>query len=173
MGYQFTRQNFLNKNGEHFKINSLAISRRAIKTINQVNFVYVWRRKIHYIKQTHLIQEYAESNLQAMDFDLMNGILKINYLKYFLSFNHLQSHIPTKVFKKLGDIEFLLKCDFSIQSYLFFISRFSCTGSFFIITISLHTTLIWNNRYVSGKSVCNKEWLNEDIWSPIHLDDME
>lgn len=77
-----------------FPAYSLAISNRAIKRINQINFSYIWRKKTHYIKKTLLTKKYEDGGLEAIDFEFMNGTLKINWLKSLLNTNNIWFHIP-------------------------------------------------------------------------------
>lgn len=93
---------------------SLSISNNAIKTMNQINFNFIWGRRVHYVKKAELVKEYQDGGLQAIDFE--NGALKVKWLKSFLmNSNSLWFCIPRAIFKKLGGIDLLLKCDFSIQ----------------------------------------------------------
>ena len=50
-----------------------------LKKINQVNFDYIWKRKIHYVKRAEMTKDFKDGGLQAIDFDFMNGTLKINW----------------------------------------------------------------------------------------------
>ncbi|XP_013880656.1 uncharacterized protein LOC106529713 [Austrofundulus limnaeus] len=157
---------------------SLAISNRAIKKINQVNFNYIWRKKTHYIKKTVLAKKYEDGGLEAIDFDYMNGTLKINWLKSFLNTNNLWFHIPRQIFKMLGGIEFLLRCDFLIQKLPIKLSLFHQQVLLYWKLLynhnfTPHNSPIWNNRYITvrNKSLFYKEWLDKGIWSPVHLVD--
>lgn len=77
---------------------SLAIPNKVIKKINQVNFDYIWRKKVHYIKRANLTKDFKDGGLQAIDFECINGTLKINWLKSFLNNNNLWFHIPREIF---------------------------------------------------------------------------
>ncbi len=68
---------------------SLSIPSNTIKKINQVDFDYIWKKKIHYIRRVKLTKEFKHGCLQAIDFGFINGILKMNWLKSFLNNNHL------------------------------------------------------------------------------------
>jgi len=94
----------------------LSISNRAIKTINQINFNYIWRKRVHYIKRAQLVQDYENGGLQAFDFYCMNGMLKIKWLKHFITNeNSFWFCIPRGIFRKLGGIDFLLRCDYTVS----------------------------------------------------------
>ncbi len=70
---------------------------------------------MHYIQRTEITKEYKDGGRQAIDFDLINGTLKMNWLKSFLNNNSFWYHIPREIFNNLGGIQFLFKCDFNIQ----------------------------------------------------------
>ena len=94
---------------------SSAIPNKAIKVVNQINFDYIWKKKMHYIKRTEMTKEYKDGGLQAIDFDSINGTLKMNWLKSSLNNKSFWYHLSREIFKKLGGIDFLLKCDFNIH----------------------------------------------------------
>lgn len=57
-----------------------------------------------------MVQEY-EGGLKAFDTECINGTIKINWLRSFLK-NSFWTHIPSRVFTKLGGINLLLRCDY-------------------------------------------------------------
>ncbi len=70
-----------------------------------------------------MIKQYKDEGLQAIDFDSLNGTLKMNWLKSLLNNNNFWFHILRVLFKKLG-VEFLLSCDFTVQRLPVKISQF-------------------------------------------------
>lgn len=56
---------------------SLPIAPHIVKTINKLNFDFIWRNKCHYIAKQDLIRTYEDGGGNAIDFDCMNGMLKI------------------------------------------------------------------------------------------------
>ncbi|KAF7650888.1 hypothetical protein LDENG_00119260 [Lucifuga dentata] len=157
---------------------SLSIPNRAIKKINQVNFDYIWKKKTHYIRRVEMIKDFKDGGLQAIDFDFIHGTLKINWLKGFLNNNNLWYHIPREIFNKVGGIELLLKCDFTIQKLPIKLSSFHQQVLLYWKLLynhnfTPHNTPIWNNRYITvkNKSLYNKNWMEKEIWSVIHLVD--
>lgn len=59
---------------------SLAIPPRIIKEINRTNFNFIWKNKHHYIRNSDLIKNYEDGGIKVIDFEIMNGILKIKWL---------------------------------------------------------------------------------------------
>lgn len=136
---------------------SLAISNRAIKKVNQINFDYIWKKKMHYVKRMEMTKKYKDGGLQAIDFDSINGTLKINWLKSFLNNNSFWYRIAREIFKKLGGIDFLLKCDFIIQKLPIKLSLFHQQVMLYWKLLynqnfTPNKTPIWNNRYITVKN---------------------
>uniref|UniRef100_A0A1A8EWE2 Reverse transcriptase domain-containing protein n=1 Tax=Nothobranchius korthausae TaxID=1143690 RepID=A0A1A8EWE2_9TELE len=155
---------------------SMTIPNRAIKKINQINFDYIWRKKMHYIKRAEMTKEYKDGGLQGIDFEIMDGTLKINWLKSFFNNKSFWYHIPREIFKKFGGIELLLKCDFNIKKLPIKLSRFHQQVLLYWKLLynhnfTPHNTPIWNNRYITikNKSLYKKDWMDKGIWSLIHL----
>lgn len=63
---------------------SLPIAPHIVKTINKLNFDFIWRNKCHYIAKQDLIRTYEDGGGNAIDFDCMNGMLKIRWLKNYI-----------------------------------------------------------------------------------------
>ncbi|KAF7643665.1 hypothetical protein LDENG_00235560, partial [Lucifuga dentata] len=157
---------------------SLSVPNRAIKKINQVNFDKIWKKKTHYIRRVEMIKDFKDGGLQAIDFDFIHGTLKINWLKGFLNNNNLWYHLPREIFNKVGGTELLLKCDFTIQKLPIKLSSFHQQVLLYWKLLynhnfTPHNTPIWNNRYITvkNKSLYNKNWMEKEIWSVIHLVD--
>nr|XP_023666313.1 uncharacterized protein LOC111843186 [Paramormyrops kingsleyae] len=143
-----------------------------------MNFGYIWRKKTHYMKKVHMIKQYKDGGLQAIDFDSINGTLKINYLKSLLNQNSFWFHIPRELFKKIGGIEFLLRCDFNVQRLPIKLSQFHQQVLLYWKILynhnfTPHNTPLWNNRYITfkNKSLYDKDWMEKGIWSVFHLMD--
>ncbi len=121
---------------------SLQISSRKIKAINKLNFDYIWRKKYHYIRKNDIIREYEDGGLKAIDFDIMNGVLKLKWLQSFISNEHSYWFaIPSSLFNKFGGIKFFLQCDFEISKIPLklsdFINKSSCIGKCCLNIISV------------------------------------
>lgn len=82
---------------------SLPISSRMIKKINTVNFKFIWRNRCQYIRKIDLVKNYEDGGLNAIDFDIMNGVLKLKWLKsYLTNRNSFWFTVPNMIFKKNG-----------------------------------------------------------------------
>lgn len=133
---------------------SLPISTRMIKAINKMNFKFIWRNKCQYIRKDDMIKKYEDGGVNAIDFDIMNGVLKLKWLKSFICNNHsFWFIVPSAIFKKLGGINFLLRCDFECNSLPVKLSDFHQQvllywKLLFKHNFTPHNTPVWNNRYI-------------------------
>lgn len=60
------------------------------------------------MKRVEMTKDFKDGGLQAIDFDSINGTLKIKWLKSFVNNKNIWFHIPREFFKKIVGIEFLL-----------------------------------------------------------------
>ena len=64
-----------------------------------------------------MVKNYDDGGLNVIDFDIMNGVLKLKWLKSFLTNRHsFWFIVPNMIFQKMGGIDFLLRCDFECRS---------------------------------------------------------
>lgn len=68
-----------------YRAYSLTIPPKTIKIIDQLNFNFIWRNKTLYIRKGEVLKSYDEGGLNAIDFDSMNGTLKLKWLQSFIS----------------------------------------------------------------------------------------
>lgn len=156
---------------------SLPISPKLIKSINNLNFRFIWRNKCHYIKKNDMIKNYEEGGANAIDFDVMNGVLKLKWLRSFIrKKNSFWNIIPNVIFGRMGGIDFLLRCDFDCSSLPVKLSAFHQQALLYWKLIykhnfTPHNTPIWNNRYIRlcRKSVYMDEWRSKGIWAVAHF----
>jgi len=64
---------------------SLYVSPQLIKKVNSVIFNFIWKNKIHYIKKSQMIKDYKIGGLRATEFESMIGVLKLNWIKSYLT----------------------------------------------------------------------------------------
>lgn len=74
-----------------------------IKMINTINFRFIWRNRCQYIRKNHIPKGYEDRVINAIDFDVMNCVLKLKWLKSFLmNKDSFWFIVPNMVFKKMG-----------------------------------------------------------------------
>ncbi len=81
-----------------YPVFSLPISTQMIKAINKMNFKFIWRNKCQYIRKDDMIKKYEDGGVNAIDFDIMNGVLTLKWLKSFICNNHSLREIPTTMY---------------------------------------------------------------------------
>lgn len=158
---------------------SLHIPDNIIKIINQNNFNFIWKNKHHYIRKNNVIKSLEDGGLNAIDFDPMNGSLKLKWLQTFIKqVDNIWFNLPRCIFLSFGGVEILLKCDFEINKLPVKLSKFHQQvllywKLIFKHNFSPHNTPIWNNQYllIKRKSFYWKEWADQGIWSIRHLID--
>lgn len=62
---------------------SLAVSAKKIKVINKLNFDFIWKMKSHYFVKVIWLK-IMEGGLKTIDFDFMNGVIKLKWLQSFI-----------------------------------------------------------------------------------------
>lgn len=155
----------------------LYVSNRLINNINQINFNYIWRNKQHYIRKNDVVKSFEEGGLNVIDFEAMDGSIKLKWLQSFINnSNNIWFYFPKVIFEKLGGIEFLLKCDFEISKLPIKLSNFhkqvlQYWKMIYKHNFSPHTNSIWNNRciLIKRKSIFYKDWMDHGIWTVLHL----
>ena len=156
---------------------SLEIPDKLIKKINQDNFNFIWKNKYHYIRKSDIVKSAEDGGLNVIDFDPMNGTIKLKWLQHFIREGHsFWFDFPSKIFRNFGNIDFLLRCDFDISKLPVKLSAFHRQALLYWKLIykhnfTPHTVPIWNNRciLIRRKSFFYKEWMEKGIWSICHL----
>uniref|UniRef100_A0A1A7XB67 Reverse transcriptase domain-containing protein n=2 Tax=Iconisemion striatum TaxID=60296 RepID=A0A1A7XB67_9TELE len=158
---------------------SLDIPQNVIKQISQNNFNFIWKNRHHYIRKNDIVKSIEEGGLNAIDFDPMNGSLKLRWLQNFITrINTLWFNLPAKIFSNIGGIQLLLKCDYELSKLPIKLSKFheqvlQYWKLIYKHNFTPHNTPIWNNRYIliKKKSFYFKDWDDQGIWSILHLMD--
>lgn len=126
-----------------------------------------------------MVKSIEEGGLNAIDFSVMNGALKLKWLSSFIL--HKDSFwftIPKAIFQKMGGIDFLLRCDYDVYKLPVKLSNYHQQVLLYWNLIykhnfTPHNSPLWNNRYVltNHKSLFLKTWLDKGIWAVSHLMD--
>ena len=129
------------------------------------------KNKTEYVKRKTCIREYSNGGINALDFQTMNRMFKINWIKQCLANNTCQwFYIPNLIFDNCGGLKFLLSCDFKCEKLPIKLANFHkqalqewCMA--FKHNFSPHTYIIQNNQYIllKKKSVYKKNWVASGI----------
>ncbi len=120
-----------------------------------------------------MIKEYNNGGLKASEFESMVGVLKLNWIQMYLAQpNSMWFHIPKSVFRKVGGLDVLLKCDFEVSKLPIKLSKFHKQILYywkmiFTQNVSPH----WNNRTITinRKTVFKKEWYGKNVLHVVDL----
>lgn len=157
----------------------LPVSDNMMKKINQNHYNFIWKNKYHYIRKNDIVKSLQDGGLNVIDFESMNGTIKLKWLQSFLkNSNGFWFSFPKMIFESVGGIDFLLKCDFDISKLPLKLADFHKQAlqywkMLYKHNFSPHTTSIWNNRYIliNRKSIYYKDWMDQGVWSLLHLFD--
>lgn len=159
---------------------SVDIPDQYIKKINKIQYDFIWNNKQHLIRKNDLVKPIEEGGLNVIDFDVMNGVIKLQWLKKFLiKKNSVWFSIPTFLFEKIGGIDFLLRCDFDPLKLPIKLSNYHKQVLLYWKMIyshnfSPHSSSIWNNRFIlyKRKSIYYKSWMDKGVWAIVQLMDI-
>ncbi len=48
---------------------SKAVPNKLIKSINQINLIFIWRCRLHYMNKSSMIKDIKDGGLRVIDFD--------------------------------------------------------------------------------------------------------
>lgn len=162
-----------------YPASSLAIPPHLLKECNIALFNFIWKNKHHYINKNDLVHNYEEGGLNVIDLEIMNSVLKTQWLRSFLcNSNCLWFIVSSSIFGKVGGLEFLIRCDFNISKLPLKLSAFHqqvllCWKLAFSHNFSPHKTCIWNNRFIlhHNKSLFYENWFQYNILSLLDMTD--
>lgn len=131
-----------------------------------------------------MVKDTKDGGLKVIDFDCLNGTLKINWLKSWIKHsNSFWYCIPKTLFKKMGGLEFPIRADFSVNKLPISLSEFHQQillywKMLYVHNFSRHTSVLWNNRYIlhSNTSLFFEDWCGNiwrNIWSIADLMDTD
>ncbi len=150
---------------------SLFIPPQNIKKANSIIYNFIWRNKTHYVKKSQLVKNIKKGGLNTLDFESMVGMFRTNWIKTFLSQNEsIWFHIPKNIFKKMGGLDFLLRCDYEITKMPVKLSDFHKQvlhywKMLFTHNFSPHGSTLWNNRTIkiNRKTLFKQTWYDKKI----------
>ncbi len=67
---------------------SLYVDSNMCSTIDKMLFKFIWRGKSEYVKRKTIIRNVSEGGVNALDFNTVNNVFKINWIKHCLCENN-------------------------------------------------------------------------------------
>lgn len=139
--------------------------------VDKLLFNFVWKRSIHYIRKSVVMNTYDKGGLNFLDFCTLSYTLKINWLKQFRKKpGSIWNFISNYIFSQFGGLEFLLMCNYKIDKLPAALSDFHrqvllAWSLIFKHNFSPHRSFIWNNCNVlyKNKSIFFQSWFDKNI----------
>ena len=95
---------------------ALAISNDISVKIDKLLFNFIWKKKSNLIKKNIMINKLSAGGFNAIDFNTLHSSFKMKWLKRYLQNpNSLWNFVPSHVFKALGGLNFLIRCNYKIE----------------------------------------------------------
>ncbi len=106
-----------------------------------------------------------------LSYDTLNNVFKINWLiQYLKNKDSIWNSFPNYLFKQLGDLEFLLKCNYSIEKIPVTLAKFHKQALMAWMLAYKHNFsprryYIWNNKDIlyKNKSLYFDYWFGNNI----------
>ncbi len=95
---------------------SMEAPKNVVKDLGMILYDFIWKRKTHYL-QKYIWNNCKEfGGLEVLHFTDFNEIFKIKWIIEYIKNKDTVWHIfPNFIFNYLGGINFLLKCNFSVD----------------------------------------------------------
>uniref|UniRef100_A0A9J8C6A8 Reverse transcriptase domain-containing protein n=1 Tax=Cyprinus carpio carpio TaxID=630221 RepID=A0A9J8C6A8_CYPCA len=147
--------------------------------LDKLLYNFIWKNKSHKVKKEVLRNKISDGGLEVVDFTLFNHVLKVNWLKRFVrKTDSIWNTFPNFIFKKIGGIEFLLQCPFSLGKLPIKLAKFHQQAllSWLLVykhNFSPHRCFIWNNQNIvyRNKSLFFERWYLNNIYTVNQLID--
>uniref|UniRef100_A0A8C2C6C1 Reverse transcriptase domain-containing protein n=1 Tax=Cyprinus carpio TaxID=7962 RepID=A0A8C2C6C1_CYPCA len=150
---------------------SLAVDNHTSKNIDKIFLDFIWSNKSHKLKKYVLANKRSDGGLEVLHFDDTNNTFKINWIKRcLLGSDSLWYFIPNNIFKRVGGLSFLMKCNYSTGKLPIKLARFHQQALLawklvYNHNFSPHKTILWNNLDIKirKRSIFFDKWFNKNI----------
>lgn len=156
-----------------YSASNVNVPTETIRTIKSKLFGFLWNNKKDKIKRKSLYQDYDRGGIRMVDIDLMIKGLRLSWISRLLdSDGQNWKSIPDHFFKKLGGLNFLLRCNYDVKyvdpklpSFYKDILSFCAELKSKYKYEQGHETILFNNRaiLIEGKPFFLREWFSKGI----------
>jgi len=158
---------------------SLYVSDKTSKVINKTFLDFIWKNKPCKLKKDIISGKKIDGGLEMLDFFDINNTFKLNWLRNCQrNENSLWFFIPQSIFKELGGLPFLLRCNYIPGKLPIKLSTFHQQVLLawkigFHHNFSPHKMLLWNNCLITSwkKSLFLHKWFERNIYFVMDLFD--
>ncbi len=142
-------------------------------------FDFIWKRKPHYLRKEILCNSKDNGGLEVLNYDTLNNVFKMNWItQYLKKKDNMWNTFPNFLFKSVGGLEFLLKCNYCIDKIPVKLARFHKQALMawtlaYKHNFSPRRYYIWNNRDIlyKHKSLFLKVWFENNIIFGLSVDE--
>lgn len=150
---------------------ALHLDDKLLPEIDKMLFNFVWKNRIHHLKNTLLMNSYDKGGMNFLNFTTLNNTFKINWLKHFFcNPTSIWNIIPHHIISKLGGLSFFLVCNFDIDKIPLKMSSFHHQAFLAWCLIYKHNFCPHKYYKLNSKDILHKckslfleQWFNNNI----------
>ena len=144
-----------------YAASNVNVPNEIIYTIKNKLFGFLWNNKKDKIKRESIYQDYDKGEIRMTDVDIMIKALRLAWIPRLLNPNSLNwKSIPDYFFKKLGGLNFLLRCNYDTKYLDPKLPSFYKDILTFFLNLNLNLNPIIREWFSKG-IICIKDLLNE------------
>ncbi len=156
---------------------SMEVPKNVVKDLDKILYDFIWKRKTHYLRKDILNNSKELGGLEVLNFTDLNEVFKIKWIIEYIKNKDTVWHIfPNFIFNSLGGINFLLKCNFSVDKIPIKLASFHKQALLawqlvYKHNFTPHRYFLWNNRDIlyKKKSIFNQSWYDNGIFTVSQL----
>lgn len=150
---------------------SLNVDDSVCDEINRLITNFVWKNKRHGVKRNVLTNPRESGGIELLDFKVLNHTFKIKWIKKCLGNpDSLWYFIPSNIFKEVGGLQFLLRCNYNVGKLPIKLCAFHQQALLawkmcYKHNFSPHKCIIWNNEDITkrNKTLFLHKWVERNI----------
>ena len=158
-----------------YSASNLDAPKGIVEIVRTKSFKFLWKNKKDKIKRSGLYQDFDNGGIRMIDFDIMLKALKLTWIPRLLRTleNSNWSIIPRYYFRRMGGLNFLLRCNYDTNHFndlpLFYkkILEFFNELKILYSYDQKQELILFNNKdiLVDGKPIFLSEWFRKGILS--------
>ena len=158
-----------------YLVSNLDAPKEIVEIVRTKSFKFLWKNKKDKIKRSGLYQDSDNGGIRMIDFDIMLKALKLTWIPRLLrtSDNSNWCIIPKHYFKRMGGLNFLLRCNYDTNFFNDLPLFYKKILEFFNDLKTLYSydqkqeLILFNNKdiLVDGKPFFLSEWFRKSILS--------
>lgn len=143
---------------------SADVPNSVVRELDKILYDFIWKKKIQYLRKDIINNNRDFGGLEVLNFTDLNNVFKIKWIIEFIkNKDSVWNVFPSYIFNSLGGINFLLKCNFSVEEIPVKMANFHKQALLawqliYKHNFSPHRYFIWNNKDIlyKKKSIFNQ-----------------